>query len=459
MKRLSPLALTLLVAVLMTACGSPADKSTITDIDASTITESNAGNTVPTSVGAFNRTVQITETVLVDENNVKITATGLTYDDYNVEVELLIENNSSKDLSFVCGSAGYNCNSINGYMTPDGYLFCDVTAGKKAYDSVSFSYDELMLYGINEIADIELGFCIEDDDYNRTYTGPRQLKTSIMGSFDYDKEYFQNAIADPSIQKAFYYSTEFFSTDTLYDQNGISVRSEALVENGHGELMLLLEIMNTSSEPIYIVTDDIAINGLVCRTSPWSSDMVTPGKKSVAVIELYSVLNKSYWNALGLKDITSVDLTLNIEDQDGIALAAPAALSVKISDRNPFDSTGAEVYNANGIRVISKGVFESDSDYDDDLHPILLVENNSGKTIRVYDVYDSLSVNGFMMDYYFTSVEIDDGACAVVEIDLYDSSLKKNKITSISDITELELKLCFISGNKTIDEPKLIITY
>ncbi len=459
MKKLLPLALTLLVVVLMTACGTPANNSTITDVNASTITENNAGNTIPTSVGTFNKTAQIAETVLVDENNVKITATGLTYDDYNVGLELLIENNSDKDLSFVCGSAGYNCNSINGYMTPDGYLFCDVTAGKKAYDSVSFSYDELMLYGINEIADIELGFCIEDDDYNRTYTGPRQIKTSIANSFDYDKEYFQNSITNPSIQKAFYYSTEFFSADTLYDQNGISVRSEALVENGHGELMLLLEIMNASSEMVYIVTDDIAINGLVCRTSPWSSDMVTPGKKSVAVIELHSVLSKTYWDSLSIKDITSVDLTLNIENQDGAAVADPAVLSVKISDIEQLDLNGAEVYNANGIRAISKGVFESDSDYDDDLYAILLVENNSGKTIRVYDVYDSLSINGFMMDYYLTTVEIDDGECAVVEIDLYDSSLEKNKITSISDIAELEVKLSFMSGNKAIDEPKVIITY
>lgn len=161
--------------------------------------------------------------------------------------------------------------------------------------------------------------------------------------------------------------------------------------------MLLLEIMNTSSETVYIVTDDIAINGLLCRTTPWSSDTVTPGKKSVAVIELHSVLSKAYWDSFGIKDIASVDLTLNIENQDGLTVAEPVVLSVKISDNEQLDLTGTEVYNANGIRVISKGVFESDSDYDDDLHPIILVENNSGKAIRVYDVYDSLSINGFMI--------------------------------------------------------------
>lgn len=132
---------------------------------------------------------------------------------------------------------------------------------------------------------------------------------------------------------------------------------------------------------------------------------------------------------------------------------------VKISDGEQFDSSGTEAYNANGIRIVSKGVFESGSDYNDDLYAVLLAENNSGKTIRVYDVYNSLSINGFMMDYYLTTVEIDDGECAVVEIDLYDSALEKSRITSISDIAELEVKLSFMSGNKTIDEPKLIITY
>lgn len=71
-KRLSPLALTLLVVALMTACSTPADNSTITDVDASTITQSNAENSSPTNVGIFNKTAQIAETVLVDENNVSI---------------------------------------------------------------------------------------------------------------------------------------------------------------------------------------------------------------------------------------------------------------------------------------------------------------------------------------------------------------------------------------------------
>lgn len=51
-------------------------------------------------LGAFNKNAVLEETVMYDENDVKITATGLSYTSYYVELELTIENNSDKDLSF-----------------------------------------------------------------------------------------------------------------------------------------------------------------------------------------------------------------------------------------------------------------------------------------------------------------------------------------------------------------------
>ena len=103
----------------------------------------------------------LAETVMVDEGGVKITATCLTYTGYSVDLELTIENNSGKNLSFVSGSLGYSCNSVNGYMVNDGYLNCDVANGKKVNDTISFSCDALILYGIDEIANMEIGFSDE----------------------------------------------------------------------------------------------------------------------------------------------------------------------------------------------------------------------------------------------------------------------------------------------------------
>lgn len=43
-------------------------------------------------LGSFNKSASLDETVMVDENGVKITATGLNYTDHSVDLELSIEN-------------------------------------------------------------------------------------------------------------------------------------------------------------------------------------------------------------------------------------------------------------------------------------------------------------------------------------------------------------------------------
>lgn len=177
--RFLPILLAIALLTVLTACESPAapdDSGTGQSPTESGVLADTPADDTPEqsdeSLGLFRTDATLAETVLVDENGVKITATGLTYTAYSVDLELTIENNSGKDLSFVSGSLGYSCNSVNGYMIDGGYLNCDVADGKKANDAISFGYDALMLYGINEIADIEIGISMTDNDYNTTYTGP-----------------------------------------------------------------------------------------------------------------------------------------------------------------------------------------------------------------------------------------------------------------------------------------------
>ena len=191
MRKIISLLLVLLLVFSLVACGNT-NESNSTDTPTSTPTADSetSGNETPTDDEShidfepreFKKTATIEETVLVDESGVKITAKELTYSNYAAELILVIENNSDKDLSFIANSVGYSCNSINGYMIPEGYLNCDVAAGKKANDTIPIGYDTLMLYGIYEIADIEIGFDISDDDYNHTYTGPRTIQTTAVDS-------------------------------------------------------------------------------------------------------------------------------------------------------------------------------------------------------------------------------------------------------------------------------------
>ena len=170
-KKILSVLLAFALLIILPACGGPADEPPTTESTSIPNFSAQADKTM----GRFDTDAILAETVLTDEGGVKITATGLTYTAYSADLNLTIENNSGKNLSFVSGSLGYNCNSINGYMIDGGYLNCDVANGKKANASIRFHYDALMLYGIDEIADMEIGVSMTDDDFNTTYTGPCQL--------------------------------------------------------------------------------------------------------------------------------------------------------------------------------------------------------------------------------------------------------------------------------------------
>lgn len=399
--------------------------------------------------------------MLYDENDVKITATGLSYTSYAAELNVTIENNSDKDLSFICNSVGYNCNAINGYMVDDGYLSADVAAGKKANETISFSVDMLALYGITEIADIQVGFDIKDGDYEGFQTGVRQVKTSAAGSYDYETDTFIKAMKSGVLEKFYEFKVEVFLEEEMYNEGDIRMVSEPLVTNKDGEQILFLEVENNSAEMVYGVTADICINGLAVCSSTWSSDTMNPGTRRIMDISLLSVLDKNYREAFGISDISEVSFTLEIKNADYEELIAPREIEVTLSDKeSAFDASGEEVYNENDIRIVSKGVFKDSSEGSEDMHLLLLVENNSSETIDLDDAYDSLSVNGFMMDYIMSMVSVPSGKSGVIDIEMQGSSLADNDSTNPEDIKDAEITFEIKDKNyNTIAEPKVGVKY
>lgn len=353
MRKIISLLLVLLLVFSLVACGNT-NESNSTDTPTSTPTADSepSGNETPTDDEShidfepreFKKTATIEETVLVDESGVKITAKELTYSNYAAELTLVIENNSDKDLSFIANSAGYSCNSINGYMVPEGYLNCDVAAGKKASDTISIGYDTLMLYGIYEIADIEIGFDISDDDYNHTYTGPRTIQTTAVDGYNYETPYYRENIASKESQAEYDYSVPYFSADAVYEESGLVIASQAVMENKDGESILLLEVVNTTDEIVGVSTTNIDINGLRVCDSTWSYDSINPGKTAIVDIDLSSVLEPEYWEIYGIAEVGNVALKISFKDGDSNEVANPAHISIDIPGaESTFSMEGTEI--------------------------------------------------------------------------------------------------------------------
>lgn len=462
--------LVLAMALALVACGE-AEKNASEDFSVSvesqkeSNTRGDAGNSQnkggDIKIEKLNTDVTIEETVLFDENNLKITATDLSYTNYSVELNLLFENNSDKDMTFISGSLGYSCNAVNGYMIDDGYLNVDVSAGKKANETISFNIEGLSLYGITEIADIQIGFDISDDDRNHTYSGSKQVKTSAADSYDYATDTYIKSINSGVLETIYDCTIDYFAEDRPFDQGGIQIVSETLMTNKDGKKVIFLEIENHSSESVYGAASNISVNGLIVYNGIWSTDSINPGARRIMDLSLSSMLDEAYWNAFGISDIGEVTCSFAVKDSDYNEINVPQEICITIPGvTSSLDVSGMELYNENGIRFISKGMVEDSSKYSDDIHMLLLVENNSSEVIKVDDVYDSLSVNGFMTDYIVYSTKVPVGRCAMIDVKIQDSSLEKNGITQIEDITEVEISFEIEDDRrKTIAEPKLSIQY
>lgn len=392
----------------------------------------------------FNILPSIEETVLWNESGLMITATELTYTAYNAEVALLIENNGDADASVVAGSIGYCCNAVNGYMMPDGYVNVDVSAGKKAKETVTFSLAELAVYGIKEIADIQIGFQIGIGDADDFYTGPRTVKTSIADSYDYAENTYRKNVSSGKLGRDLDGKVNFFKEKDFSVMEGVAVESYALVTNSEQEKMLLLEVKNGTDELIRCDIVGLSVNDLYVYRYSMESGFIAPGCYAVMGVDLDYYIEEAYRSAFGLSSYDKLGFTVKVRDEGYTELLAEQEICVELNDKvTQIDTSGTEVFNQDGIRVVSKGLFEDSSKYSEDIHWVLLVENNYSEAVQLTDVYDSLSVNGFMTDYMLYSETMEQGERIVLDIKIDADSLADNDVAEIADISELEVSIEF----------------
>ena len=226
----------------------------------------------------------IEEQVLFNQDNIVITATGLTYSSYEVDVGLLIENNSDTAVTVQIRNG-----SVNGYMIDYG-MSCDVAAGMKANDSMYFYLSDLELAGIGTIAEMEFSFHIFDSDTWDTILDSEQitLTTSAYGT---------------------YTQTYDDSGTVLYDANGFKIVAKGLSVDTFGT-DLVVYIENNSTQDVTMQVRDTSVNGYM--VDPVFSSDILAGKKVVATMDFYN----SSLEENGITDITTISTYFHIFDLD-----------------------------------------------------------------------------------------------------------------------------------------------
>ena len=147
-----------------TAAGDGAASQSASTLEQAAQTEPAAepeqtAETDPAATEAPEQQVTLAETVLYDQDGVRITATGLDMQAVlGPELSFQVENNTRQNLVVQPEWC-----TVNGYMMSDLFS-ADVAAGKKANDTMYFPSSSLERCGIDTVTDIAMELKILDVD-------------------------------------------------------------------------------------------------------------------------------------------------------------------------------------------------------------------------------------------------------------------------------------------------------
>ena len=222
--------------------------------------------------------------VLVDQNGVKITLKGYNESGsyFGPTFDFLIENDTDKDLSVMTNHV-----VVNGFMIT-ALLSTEVSAGKKANDSLDVFKSSLDLAEISEINELELSFHIYDGDWNTVFD-TELIKITLS-----DKE---STAADGS-------------GDLLYEDGGIKIVAKKLNKDGVLGPAVVLYIENNSGANCTVQVDNMSVNGYMM--SGYLSCTVLNGKCAVDEMTIY----KSDLEANGIDSVEDLEISFRIFNSD-----------------------------------------------------------------------------------------------------------------------------------------------
>lgn len=230
--------------------------------------------------------VTIEQQVLVDQNNIVITAVEYTTDSiWGDGIKLLIENNSDKNVTVGCTAL-----IVNDYMITDLFV-SNVAAGKKANETMYLSSSELEAAGIDSVGQVEIYFNVYD---SASYEDI--INTDVV-----------------TIQTSEYANMDTTPNDAgteLYNEGGIRIVGKTVDENSFWGTAILLYVENTSGTNVGIQCDNMSINGFMM--TPYFSCDVYDGKKAIDDITIMS----SELETNGIESIDEVELQFHIYNPD-----------------------------------------------------------------------------------------------------------------------------------------------
>ena len=228
----------------------------------------------------------------------------------------------------------------------------------------------------------------------------------------------------------------------IYNENDIVVTATKLEEDWLGQA-IAVTVKNGSSKNILVTLDKPSVNGYMMGSAGLYCE-VAAGKSAMDSISIY----ESELDQAGIETIAEIEFYLEISDSDTYSTIDVSEL-IKLSTsaaegfEQPVDDSGDEIYNANDVRVVCKGL-KDETIWEGAV--VFFFENNSDRTVTIYA--ENVSVNDFMADVSLW-VDLRPGTKAVDGMYMFD--LSDLGIETIDGVEKIELAIRIVDED-TWDE-------
>ena len=161
----------------------------------------------------------------------------------------------------------------------------------------------------------------------------------------------------------------------LLNKRGLVITATELIDAGAQGPVLVISIVNRSETDLTVEVRDASINGWMMKTS--FSVLAPAGQRTEgSILFAASGVRRS-----GIETIAELELFFHILDQNRVAFLDSDAVTVRTpaadTYRSPSAVPGEELYNENGVRVVSGGFSP------DEQGLVLFLENTTDRTVTV----------------------------------------------------------------------------
>ncbi len=468
----------------------------------------------------------IEKSVIFSERDVEITAESLEYLDDRAVLNLSVSNSGSS----LIGISKALC-ALNGLQNMDiGYFY--IPAGETEKWEYDIPYSSMYGFGVKSIDSIRLGlqlyrvngnppadeFAVPPDserlypdgvsglslDDFASVSCTELIKTENYAETEYDEEVMEEVLKsfagstgyplmrdllcgvfpeDPLVNaEESGYADQYFMqeteqiTNSSWDENTpYPVMSVAFGkiknEESPDNRWFQYSVYNSGDEPLTVKTENVIINGLsvTSRTSLTGMPILPHTADTKHDIMFVTGFNKAHCDIYGIDSFRSIAFDYTVTKQGESSGTQYHAEAVFEDGIDPPDISGDTVYEKDGVKIISKGIYEDSAFYVDDLTLALVVENDSPDPVYFSvptNIYGGkvkfFSVNDGEAEAYIkitdASLKVPSGGKGAFLVNIDRPSLEKINVKSVSDIRKIRLD-CMLRDyrERLTDQPELEI--